>query len=237
MTKFYQDVTTKLVTFIRNKVPDPAGRGEERQESFPTDGVTKDFTLTYKALKNVKRAYLDDGTEYIEFVDFDVHYDKKADPASFPVISFKIAPPSGRILTIEYHTGQTWVYPGYPQEDFTPPRISIMHISSRQEEVGLGRYFDSNTKAHQAASWYQVDVWTKRGQTFVVEGKTIGGGKLLDYLCDLIMDAFKDRELLKKWGFDDVLMRMARDISYAEDTKLLRKLINFDITHRLMWSG
>ena len=41
-------------------------------------------------------------------------------------------------LTHPITSGANWIYPGYPREDASFPRISINHIGTKREEIGLG---------------------------------------------------------------------------------------------------
>lgn len=233
----YRKCIDILTTILRNKIPDPAGRGSDKAEAFTGNGATKSFPLANKLLTNVYSVSLN-GVENIEFVDYDTVYDNPAEPNSYPAVVFEIAPPSEASIEVSYHIGETWVYQAFPEEEFTGPRISLFHISSREELFALGLRETPTTKATKIVTWLQVDVWAKRGEIYTIDGLKYSGNKLKDWIADKVVDSLtQNRTLLKKQGLENFNLRMGRDIDYEERTGIYRKLLDWEFIHTKEYAG
>jgi len=228
----YDEIVARFRTLLRNEITDPKSRGSDKTDTFTGDGSTKEFQLTQEQVSNVKTCTVG-GVSKLEFVDYETKYNypsvKKA------TIVFVTAPASDVAIVVTYHYGGTWIHTSYPEEDFASPRISISHISSREDELSLGSINESGDEAIYNVAWYQVDVWVRHGDKATINGMICSGGKMVDVLASNIEKAIfrkKQDGTLKKQGIKDVILRMARDISMTQE-KLMRKLMDFEIIYEL----
>lgn len=233
----YRGLSQRLQALLRSKLSDPASRGTDTNNPFTGDGTATVFTLTNKLMKNIISITVDGTTKY-EFTDFTKTYDNPKSATSFPKVTFIQAPASDSAIVVNYHYGQSWVYPGFPQEKFASPRISYIHISSRQEELGVGERVDASTKGIGLVTWLQMDIWVKKGKIVTIDGEYYSGTKLVDKIADDIADTLaQNRELLKRWGIYNVVLRMGRDIAFSKELELFRKLLDYEFWHDMEWSG
>jgi len=227
----YRELIERLVRFLRTKISDPANRGTITTESFTGTGIETEFTLSNKLITCVKSVKVD-GTEQKEWLDFQAVFDDPTDATSYPKIKFKKAPPSGSSIEVEYHYGETWVYQAFPSIAFVAPKVTIMHISSREEMTGHGAYVSSQERGTAEISWIDIDVWTRSGEVYEIAGEKMSGNKLKDYLADRIRLAINsNRDYLNQIGLTRIMLRMARDIDYAPETGVYRKTLSFEIVH------
>lgn len=230
----YEAIVARLLAFLRNKIADPAGRGTDTQEALIGDG-TDTLTLSNKAIRNVRNVTVN-GAQKIEFKDYTLIKDDPSDPTSFPKIVFVDAPPSDSTIIVDYHYGQTWIYPGTVEEGYRSPRITITHISTREEESGLGDLVDASNKGVFNYSWYQFDIWVKKGDSHLINGVYYSGGKLVDKLADdIIVALHSNKRYLREQGIEKIIMRMARDIGYSDMLKSWRKLLDFEFLYKTTW--
>lgn len=231
----YRGLFQRLNALLRNNLTDPADRGSETTDNFTGDGSTTEFELTNKKLANVKEVKVD-GTDCYEFVDYTKAYDNPKDTASKPKVVFDTAPDSDANITVKYHYDGTWIFPGFPVGKFTPPRISITQISSRMENIGIGRMLNETEKAMVPINWYQIDLWTRKGHSFTIGNEYYSGGKLLDYLADRVVEVIEtNKEYLRDIGIDDIILRTARDLEYGEDLEIHRKLLDYELTSKYIF--
>lgn len=223
----------RIRQLLRAKLTDPADRGTNYTENFTGTGNT-DFTLTNRSIKNTIFV-TDDGLTQVEFVDYNIVYD---DPTGTdtPIIRFVSAPGSGSAISIRYHTGASWIYPANPNINVISPMISISNITANETSYGMGEYRDSSNRGSLTTSWFQMDLYTKEGDTFTIDGGYFGGGKLLDYLAEEVLKTLSNnKNTLKKQGINDIKMRMGKDLAFSEATNLYRKLLDFEIEYEMDW--
>jgi hypothetical protein len=136
MTALTYNLNRFITLFLREKLSDPMTRGEWKTDSFTADGYTNSFTTVDVRVNSVKSVKVDD-IPYVEYEDFEVTYGNSAQPAT---IMFLVTPKNNQTVAIEYHHGQTWIYPGFPRRDATFPRVGFKIIDDIQEEIGIGRH-------------------------------------------------------------------------------------------------
>ncbi len=230
----FNDVTARVRQLLRENIADPADRGDDYTDSFTAVGST-DFTLTNKLIKNTK-VVTNEGDLQLEFRDYNIIYDDPSNVSSYPIIRFNTAPTTDNTVSIGYHAGATWIYPGNPEVNFASPRISIMNITANENTYGLGERKDASTKGILTTSWFQVDIYTKLGKTFTIDGNYYGGGKLLDYLAEEVLKTLGGNKWrLKEQGVGEVKMTMGKDLAYSESTNTFRKLLDFEIEYNMDW--
>jgi len=219
----FERTTQGVITLLRNEVSDPRSRGADQTDSFTGDGTATTFTLTKAAVKNVKSCTVAGVTQY-EGEDFSVDYENNQ-------IIFVTAPALNAAISITYHYDQTWIYPDYPREDATMPRISVFYVGGFESRRGIGEQFDATTKKRMFVASHQIDIWIKKGDVWKVDGTKISGGKLLDVIADDVLDALvKNKEwLYRAFNIHDLIVSSSRDWGYDEDTQLYRKTITIDL--------
>jgi len=156
MTKYaITDITDEILIFLRNHITDPNSRGSDTTDTFSGDDSTTQFTLTESGVKNVKSVKIG-GSAKTFGTDYTVTYD----PTS-TVVTFTTPPPSGtNNIEIEYHYGNTWIYPDKPLKQLSLdsfPRISLTHVSGTFEEMGLNADMTKTDLIYSITAYAKTD--------------------------------------------------------------------------------
>jgi len=232
----YERAMRILITFLRNRIEDPAKRGSDAIETFIGDGATREFFLSNKLLTNVKSVKVDD-RELIEFVDYETKYDNPVEESSYPSVVLNEAPSSDSNIIISYHCGESWIYQAHPSQEFVSPQVSLFHISTREELHSLGLLETPHTRSTKGVTWLQIGVWTRRTPVYTIDGEKYSGNKLKDKIADDIVKALtQERILLKRQGLESLVIRMARDVEFEEREGVYRKEIDVEFVHTIEYS-
>lgn len=122
--------------------------------------------------------------------------------------------------------GTNWIYPDFPRVDAKMPRISVSLISQRE-----AKFYGINgaTKLLYPVI-IEVSVWVRTKETFLIGTETYGGGKLVDYLCDEIINVLENNafnidnvEVVKCTGCSSII--------YDDSVKLLRRALQFEFLY------
>ena len=238
----YGILPKQLVETLRNEIDDPDQRGSKVVDDDSDYKVIDDYNieLSEKGLKNVYKVidnnYIDEKELYI-FQDFRKIYDNPKNEDSYPVISFN-EPVANHDLEITYHTGRTWIYPGFPNDNATFPRISCRQIDSSGRNRYIGRDYDEDTKITPDYTVYEVMVWVNYENSYTIDGEYYSGGKLKDYISKQVREClnrnkynykkkiFYDDEFNPKGKIKNVRMEAFRDLDLEMD-EFVRKSIEF----------
>jgi len=120
--------------------------------------------------------------------------------------------------------GKNWIYPSYPREDATMPRVSIVVIGTSTDEFGLG------FKGQRVTSRVEVSVWIDSRREGVVDGKKYRGSGLREALGDKIINVLLEGrpELLQKYDIKDVRLATTSVYAYDPARDIYRKDLYFD---------
>ncbi|MBE8539414.1 hypothetical protein [Geoglobus acetivorans] len=89
--------------------------------------------------------------------------------------------------TARANAGKNWIYPDFPHEKATMPRISVVYIGHSEPDF----YGVNGGTALLYPLRYEISVWVRRGETFTVGNEELGGGALLDYLADQVINVIE----------------------------------------------
>lgn len=227
MTKTQENMA-KLIALIRNNVSDPADRGTDTTETDLTANTNDNYILANKGLKNVYWVENSNtGERYTEWIDFTKEYDDPQDKNDKPKIKWLgDSPPT---VDAKYHYGKTFIYPGFPHDNFTSPRISISQLDTVGTKAGVGDQLTPSQKGFLPSSKYEFNVWIQKdAKAFEINNEYYSGGKLLDHLGEQIMDAIlKNKDLMKKWGIVGASLELLRTAEIESDIDAHRKVIDF----------
>jgi len=241
----HQFLMKQIVETLRNGIDDPLERGEIVTDTENDYNVIDDYTieLSEKRLKNIyfvkDHTKIDDKEKYL-YSDFHKIYDDPKNDDDYPKIEFKENIPTNHNYEIKYHSGSTWIYPDYPIEEATLPRISVKEVGGGGRHKSIGRIWDNNYKVFLDDSLIEVMVWCDTGTSVFIDGEYYSGGKLKDYLATNIRKLFeKERRYLSEKTFrdkdfnpvgriDDIKLDVMRDLDIEFDD-FLRKELEFDV--------
>jgi hypothetical protein len=125
---------TELLTYFRNSIVDPEGRGATQTDNHTGDGTTTQFELDVAQVKNILTVTLNGVQQYIGY-HYNVAYGEGGSPT---FINFKTAPGNGLALIVTYSSGESIIYEGFQRLDSKLPRMSLIFRGSNQERVGIG---------------------------------------------------------------------------------------------------
>ena len=89
--------------------------------------------------------------------------------------------------TARANAGKNWIYPDFPHEKATMPRISIVYVGHSEAEF----YGVNGGMALVYPLRYEISVWVRRGEAYTVNNEELGGGALLDYLADQVINVIE----------------------------------------------
>ena len=106
------------------------------------------------------------------------------------------------------------------------PRISIAHLGTSRDEIGLG------DEGSRFISVFEIGVWTNSRISATIEGDVKKGSELREHIGDKIVKAFIDnrRYLLDTYGFLDARLIGTTLIAYDPSNDLYRKLLTVEVT-------
>lgn len=223
----------KLIALIRNKVSDPAGRGTDITETSLTINSNDEYILAKKGLKNIYWVENSDtGERYTEFIDFNKVFDNPQDKKDKPKIKWLNT--STPTLDVRYHYGKTFIYPGFPHDNFTSPRISISQLDTVGTKAGIGDRLTPSQKGFLPSGKYEFNIWIQKdAKAFEIDNEYYSGGKLLDYLAEQVMDAIlKNKDLMEDWGIIGSSLELIRTAEMESDIDAHRKVIDFRLDFR-----
>lgn len=194
MTTSYFENKWAVVEFLRDRLQDPrsARRPTSTSDTFTADGSTVEFTMTPSLVSGSSTVY--NTTQHIDSVTVAGSTKKKWEDYSVDLqnqlIRFKTAPASGSIVATYSEGTSNWIYPDLAKVSLTAssyPRINVLVVSSTGDRLGN---YQSDIGQDER---FQIDIWTKEGQTFSsLDGMTLSGSSLGMYLARKINLAFKD---------------------------------------------
>ena len=141
----FTDMCSLLTVHFRNSVTDPVtGRGNDYTDSFSGNGVQTSFQTTHKAVSNVKSVEVD-GVEVFNVKNYNVSYGWST---AYSQIIFVRPPANESVITVDYHCGQHFVFPGWVSANLNPsmPRIGFSQMPGDRETVGIGEYSEGAIK-------------------------------------------------------------------------------------------
>jgi len=155
-------------------ISDPAGRGTEVTETFSGDGDDKTFVLTNKHLMFIVSITVG-GVAQKWITDFDVDYGTNDTGAT---IIFVSAPATGtNNISVTYRHGSKWIYPDFPRNDATFPRMSLFNVGGDFEKSG-----GVGDKVVFIYPVFRIQLHVRDGKDYTIGGYKYVGDKLLDYL-------------------------------------------------------
>lgn len=234
------ETTKRLIELLRNNITDVRNRGEDKKDIITSDG-SDTITLNNDGLKNVY--YIKNNTKGTTLTPFDDYKKIYSDPSvstDYPKIKFRITPDNNDKIEVKYHTGQTWIYPDYPKESATFPRISIVQSSGTGNNQFLGRRYDSNNKSLSGMPAYEIQTWVSHDDSFQYDGEYYAGGKLVDFNSDEIINTIEtNRDNLKGWRFRDDNWNLKGEIKHIrldtlvsidlEEDNFLRRNMDYEV--------
>jgi len=126
-----------------------------------------------------------------------------------------------------------WIYVGYPRPDVQMPRISVVQVANIQLPVGIGQNITSNTLGFYFDTAFDIDIWFKKGNRYVINGNTLGATALRDYYADKIIEAFIENRdlLLNSLNVQDIILTGVSTAPYMDEFELFRKTISLSFLH------
>lgn len=123
-----------------------------------------------------------------------------------------------------------WIFPDYPREDATMPRISVYHTGTARTEIGMG------DQGSRFIVTFEIGIWTNSRTTAIIKLDSKSdkkkGSELREYLGDLVMDTFieKRQYLMDTYGFVDARVVGTTIVPYDPSTDLYNKRILVELT-------
>jgi len=115
--------------------------------------------------------------------------------------------------------------------DATFPRISVTQISASISELGIGENIGQTT-GRLVSIDYDIDIWIKISDRFIINGTTYVGTALRDKYADLVLEALE--ALKPQWkaedGIVDVEIANIATEALDEENELHRKTITIRVT-------
>jgi len=129
------------------------------------------------------------------------------------------------------HSPSNWIYLDYPRLDATFPRISVTQISASISELGIGENIGQTT-GRLVSIDYDIDIWVKIADRFIINGTTYVGTALRDKYTDLVLEALE--ALKPQWKTEDDIVdveitNIATE-ALDEENELHRKTVTIRVT-------
>lgn len=173
--------------FLRRHITDPQDRSEDvNSESFTATSGQTDFSLTAPVGSvSCVTSITVDGTSKLKWLDYYWDYQNQK-------IIFFTGISVGLEVVINYKYGSTnWVYSDRPDQKLSAdsyPRISVFTIT------GTGKRLGQYNAPFESVPVLQIDVWTKNGQIFTIDGRKYSNEYLGRYLAGQITKSFEKNE-------------------------------------------
>lgn len=213
-----------LMFFIRQNIEDPKGRItlEGNQGITLTSDTIVDVTSS-NSISHVNELILD-STPLVAFVDY--LYDVK----NRKIIFF--TPLSGS-LTYNVYIGKNWVFDDTARkqdlDNNSFPRVSIIYVS--RPSIKLGNFESKKLISNRI----QLDVWTKKNQTFTINvgdyTSELSEDKLAIQIAENISEVFdsKAREITTNHFIDFVPIEEPKLKDFVEEKGLYNAMFEFFI--------
>jgi len=119
--------------------------------------------------------------------------------------------------------GKNWIFPDFPYEKSSMPRISVVYLGHTEPE-----YYGVNGGMILIYPLrYEISIWTRMGEAYTIDSVKYSGSGLLDVLADKIVNVMENNQ----FSIDNVLYCKCvggRMTEIAEkDTGLMRKPLEF----------
>lgn len=138
MTDTLRDREQELVTYLRNNVTDPNGRGTTTSDTFsPIESATL-VTLTNTSVKNVISVTIDGSPVYTGH-HYIVNY---GEGSAVTTITFRTAFGGDETVIVTYKYGESMIYEGFQRLDAELPRISIIPGTVTPQFISIGEDVD-----------------------------------------------------------------------------------------------
>ena len=142
MVDTFNDREVEMLTYLRNTVVDPSGRGTATTETFAAAGTQTTFTLTNTLVKSISSVLVNGVAKYIGY-DYSVSY---GEGAGVTTITLRVAPGDGISVVIAYRYGTAMIYYGFQRLDSELPRIAIIPENYTPRMMSIGEQSDGTGK-------------------------------------------------------------------------------------------
>lgn len=177
-----------LSDFLRVHLIDPKARAEasESQTFNPTASQTEiDLAAPTSGSVSCVVSVTIDGSSSKKWKDYYWDYQNRK-------LTFFTAFTGSEEVIINYKYGTTnWIFSDKPDKNLSDdgfPRISIFTVSGSGKRLGQ---YESPVESSPA---FQIDCWTKNGQSFTIGGRKFSNEYLGRYLALEVTAAFEDNE-------------------------------------------
>ena len=123
--------------------------------------------------------------------------------------------------------GKNWIYPDFPREDATMPRVSVVLRGQGEAEY----YGVNGGTVLVYPVRYEISVWVRFKETYTIGSEKYGEGKLIDYLCDQIINVIENNA----FSLDNVVV--AKCVSagaitlYERNVGIMRRPLEFEFLY------
>lgn len=124
----------ELLTYLRNNMTDPSGRGTSKTDTFTATAGQTVFTLTQTLVKNVSSLTINGTSKYIGY-DYTVQY---GEGNGTTTVTLRTGATLSDTVVIIYRYGESMIYEGFQRLDSSLPRISIIPGSWTTEFMSIG---------------------------------------------------------------------------------------------------
>jgi len=125
--------------------------------------------------------------------------------------------------------GANWIFPDYPREDATMPRISVLQTGATRTDIQIG-----------GGGWrfvhvFEIGIWTNSRAEMTYQGIKYKGSRLREWLADQVLDAFVSYKSQAISMIDgsvrDIIVSSTRTSPYIPTMDVYGKTLTVEVQH------